>query len=257
MAKFQGFIGSGRGKAGNIVFSKGPNGTTIAKAYQPQVKNPRTDPQLLQRGKMNVVGQFSALCTPALLAPMGMGSKLANRSAFTRSLLHVTTATMAEGGGVNASFAPSDVKFSRGTEELRTTAGEPVVTASSITLTLTPTNFPAELIDNYGERIVVGILDDEDNAKWDRVVYLDHIVTSDSAQQVTIDIAGLPLEDGQTVVVWRLPFTLISGATGAFGMDIHIDDSRITAILATSSTTLVRQWGETTTVAIVPFVPVP
>lgn len=255
MAKFQGFIGTGRGKAGNLVFAKGDNGETIARAYQPQVKNPRTAPQLMQRSKMNVVGQFSALVPSALIAPLGMGGQRRNRSEFSRRLLNAADVTFTDGNYV-AKFKPADVKFSNGTAELMTTASDPVVDALKVTIVLTTSNIPAEMLGKYGERIVVGVIDDESNALYDSIRYIDHIVTSNTNTETVVVNFNHPLEDGQTVVVWRMAYHLNSAGASVASKDIFIgDDDKITALMETSSTTLVARWGETYVVGIVPFVP--
>ncbi len=253
MAKFQGFIGTGRGKAGNLVFAKGDNGETIARAYQPQVKNPRTAPQLRQRSKMNVVGQFSALVPASLIAPLGMGGQRRNRSEFSRHLLKAAEATFIDGNYV-ATFDPADVKFSNGTAELLTTAAAPVVGADKVTITLTTSSIPASMLGNYGERIVVGVLDDESNALYDSIRYIDHIVGSNTGTEAVEVKFSKPLEDGQTVVVWRMAYHLNAAGASVASKDIFIgDDDKITALMATSSTTLVAHWGETYVVGIVPF----
>lgn len=257
MAKFQGFIGTGRGKAGNLVFAKGDNGETIARAYQPQVKNPRTAAQLRQRSKMNVVGQFSALVPAALIAPLGMGGQRRNRSEFSSQLLKAAEVTFTDGNYV-ASFDPAAVKFSKGTAELLTTAADPAVDATKVTITLTTSNVPVELLGNYGERIVVGVLDDEANALYDSIRYIDHIVTSNTNTETVVLNFNHPLEDGQTVVVWRMPYHLNAAGASVASKDIFIgDDNKITALMATSATTLVANWGETYVTGIVPFVPAP
>lgn len=257
MAKFQGFIGTGRGKAGNLVFAKGDNGETIARAYQPQVKNPRTAPQLRQRSKMNVVGQFSALVPASLIAPLGMGGQRRNRSEFSRMLLNAAEVTFSDGNYV-ASFNPEDVKFSKGTAELLTTADTPVVSATKATITLTTSNVPAEMLGNYGERIVVGILDDESNALYDSIRYVDHVVLSNTNTEDVVVNFNHPLEDGQTIVVWRIAYHLNAAGAAVASKDIYIgEDDKITAIMATSATSLVSHWGETYVVGIVPFVPAP
>lgn len=254
MAKFQGFIGTGRGKAGNLVFAKGDNGETIARAYQPQVKNPRTAPQLRQRSKMNVVGQFSALVPASLIAPLGMGGQRRNRSEFSRILLNAAEVTFSDGNYV-AKFDPSAVKFSKGTAELLTTAATPVVSAEKVTITLTTSNVPAEMLGNYGERIVVGILDDESNALYDSIRYVDHIVNSNTNTEAVDVNLNRPLEDGQTVVVWRMAYHLNAAGASVASKDIFIgDDNKITALMETSATTLVAHWGDTYVTGIVPFV---
>lgn len=254
MAKFQGFIGTGRGKAGNLVFAKGDNGETIARAYQPQVKNPRTNPQLRQRSKMNVVGQFSSLVPASLIAPLGMGGQRRNRSEFARRLLKAAEVTYSDGNYV-ASFDPADVKYSQGTAELITTAADPVVDARKVTITLNTSNIPAEMLGNYGERIVVGVLDDESNALYDSIRYVDHIVLGNSGTEDVVINFNHPLEDGQTVVVWRMAYHLNAAGASVASKDIYIgDDDKITALMQTSSTSLVAHWGETYVVGIVPFV---
>lgn len=255
MAKFQGIIGTGRGKAGNLVFAKGDNGETIARAYQPQVKNPRTASQLRQRSKMNVVGQFSALVPASLIAPLGMGGQRRNRSEFSRILLNAADVTFTEGNYV-AKFAPAAVKFSKGTAELLTTAADPVVATNKVTITLTTSNVPDEMLSSYGERIVVGVLDDDSNALYDSIHYIDHIVTSNTNTETVVVNFNRPLEDGQTVVVWRMAYHLNAAGASVASKDIFLgDDNKITALMETSSTSLVSHWGDTYVVGIVPFVP--
>lgn len=252
MAKFIGLVGSGSGKAGNFVFSKGEDGTTIARAYQPKVSNPRTDLQILQRAKMNTVGQFSALCPAALLAPLGKGTKRNNRSAFSRNLLYKATAELVD-GGAKAAIAPKDVIFSKGSQQLLTEASTPVVDENSVSVTLTP-NIPTELLGRYGERIVVAILDASTNEQYDAVLYKDTTIETNTAQTVDLDISGVPLQQGQTVVVWRMAFRLAAAAAGLSGDGIHIGTDGITATIGSSSTRItVDEWGRTVHVATVPF----
>lgn len=253
MAKFIGLVGTGSGKAGNFVFSKGDNGTTVARAYQPKVSNPRTDMQVLQRAKMNVVGQFSALCPAALLSPLGKGTKRMNRSHFASNLLTKATANLVE-GGATASFNPADVQFSKGAQNLLSTASTPVVDEQSVTVTLTP-NIPEDLIGRYGERIVVAILDSATNQQYDAVLYADHLFTTNTVQTVELDIAGVALQQGQTVVVWRMAYRLAPVAAGLHGDGIHIATNAITASIGSSSTNVtIDEWGNTVYVASVPFV---
>ena len=51
MGKFVGFIGGIAGKVGNVVFSKGDDGKTYGRAYQPNVANPNTKAQRDQRAQ--------------------------------------------------------------------------------------------------------------------------------------------------------------------------------------------------------------
>lgn len=253
MANFIGLVGTGSGKVGNFVFSKGEDGKTIARAYQPKVYNPRSDLQVLQRAKMNVVGQFSALCDPALIAPLGQGTKRKNRSRFNKILLDKSIARLVD-GGATASFVPADVQFSKGSQNLLSSAATPVVDEQSVKVTLTP-NIPEDLIGRYGERIVVAILDDSTNQKYDALFYTDHLFATNTQQTVEIDISGVPISLGQTVVVWRMAYRLSPVAAGIHGDGIHIATNAITAAIGSNTTSVtVDEWGNTVHVATVPFV---
>lgn len=252
MAKIVGVSGTMYGKAAGFVYYKGEDGLTNFRAYQPKVANPRTDLQILQRAKMNTVGQFSALCPAALLSPLGKGTKRKNRSAFSRNLLYKATAELVE-GGAKASIAPEDVIFSKGSQQLLTEASTPVVDESSVSVTLTP-NIPTELLGRYGERIVVAILDAATNEQYDAVIFKDTTIETNTAQTVDLDISGVPLQQGQTVVVWRMAFRLAAAAAGLSGDGIHIGTDGITATIGSSSTRItVDEWGRTVHVATVPF----
>lgn len=252
MAKFIGLVGTGSGKAGNFVFSKGDNGDTIVRAYQPKVSNPRTELQVLQRAKMNVVGQFSALCPAALLAPLGKGTKRKNRSYFASKLLVSTTAQF-DGEIATASFDPEDVIFSKGSQAILSTAAAPVVTQDAVKVTVTP-NIPQDMLGRYGERFVVAILDQTGNSLYDNVLFVDHLFSTNQEDTITVDITGIPLEEGQTVVVWRMSYRLAPVAAGLYGDGIHIATNAITATIGSNSTAVtIDEWGNTVHLATVPF----
>lgn len=255
MAKFQGIIGSGSGKAGNLVFSKGNKGETIARAYQPQVKNPRTEAQILQRAKMNLVGQMSGLLDRGALVPLGGGSALENRSIFNRLALLATSANMDEQGGATAKLAPEDVRFSKGAAPLLSTIGEVTISGNTLTIPITPALPSEDYLGMYGERIYVGILSAANNGQWDGFTYSDNIVTSDSTQTWTITLPNL--EDGQTLVLWRVPFYLSPAGTSLFGQDIHYTSAHITARITSNATTLIDYWGVTRLATTIPFTPAP
>lgn len=252
MAKIRGIAGGINGRAGEMVFSKGDNGTTIMKKYQPVVRNPRTDGQLRQRAKMNCVGQFVGLCPNALLSPLAMGSHRMNRADLSSRLLKVADVTKT-GGVFVASFPPSAVKFAHGNQPALTEIDSVVVEGNKVTITATP-NVDDSLLNKYGDRFVLGILSDSGNSLYDGIVYTDHIVTTNAAQTVVMNL-NQPLDEGQTVVLWRVPFVLNDGRTSVNGQNIYIGDAAISAALATNSNSLVQVWGDTLVVEIVPFVP--
>lgn len=250
MARICGFGGGIYGRTGEVVFSKGDNGKTIMKKYQPVVANPRTNGQLMQRAKMNVVGQFVGMCPNSLLAPLAKGSNRMNRAALSSRLLKAASVTK-NGDNFVADFDPSAVKFATGSQNALTSVDSVEVEAGKVTITAT-NNVPEELLGAYGDRFVVGILSSSDNMLYDGIVFLDHIVSASGAQTVVINLTN-PLEEGQTLVVWRVPFVLNSNGAAVAGRDIYIGDGAITAVLARSSNALVQVWGDTIVVEVVPF----
>lgn len=71
--KLQGFL-KGVGKIENIVVSQ-TGGVTIARAYQPNVKNPSTLPQINQRARMKLASQLAAALAPVIaMAKQGLVS---------------------------------------------------------------------------------------------------------------------------------------------------------------------------------------
>lgn len=71
--KLQGFL-KGVGKIENIVVSQ-MGGVSIARAYQPNVKNPSTMPQVNQRARLKLASQLAAAFAPVIaIAKMGLVS---------------------------------------------------------------------------------------------------------------------------------------------------------------------------------------
>ena len=131
MGKFVGFVGSIRGKVGNVVFTKGENGITYGRAYQPQVSNPKTMAQVDQRAKMNLVGRMSQVTPKALLVGLGFSNNRQRRSWFCKNLLNVAVVDRSAPDSVVAQIAPESVIFSRGAEVIGAAMSDIVVTDSS------------------------------------------------------------------------------------------------------------------------------
>lgn len=110
MAKLVGLIGTGRGRVGNVVLSKGLNGQTISRAYQPQVYNPNTPGQIKSRAIMTLAGLLSKITPSSLLVGMEGASKVERRSRFVSNICR--RASLNQEG--NALMAPVDLIFSEG-----------------------------------------------------------------------------------------------------------------------------------------------
>ena len=86
--KLQGFL-KGVGKIENIVVSQ-MGGVSIARAYQPNVKNPSTLPQVNQRARLKLASQLAAAFAPVIaIAKMGL---LSGRNQFISKNMPLITA---------------------------------------------------------------------------------------------------------------------------------------------------------------------
>lgn len=240
MAKFVGFVGTIRGKVGTTVFTKGENGLSYGRSYQPQVYNPKTVGQVDQRAKMNLIGRMSQVTPKALIVGMSGSSNRQRRSAFNRSLLYVATIDRSNPESIIAKVAPEDVVFSEGGEVLHATATAPVVTASQVSINLTLAD--AALAGAYGERVVAAIIDPSDKAGYSQVLYADTVLDNTSATAVNI---ALPqsLADGSLVAVYRIPYVLTSDAARYRAETLVNDGVDIIANLLMSNAGYVRGFG--------------
>lgn len=237
MGKFVGLIGSISGKVGNVVFSKGANGT-IGRAYQPQVANPKTLGQSSQRAKMNLVGRMSKITPGELL--MGLGSsKMDRRVRFNRHLLDVATVETS-GNVMTAKVAPEDVVFSEGGMTFHASVTTPVeVQSGAIILSLTLGE--QEMAGKYGERIIAAVIDPSDKGGYSRIYYADVALDDTQAHQVTIR-TGAPIEYDSQVNVYRVPFLLTDEGASYRTNTLSNNGTDIIAKVLLSSD-MVKQWG--------------
>lgn len=86
--KLQGFL-KGVGKIENIVVSQ-MGGVSIARAYQPNVSNPKTDKQVDQRARLKLASQIAAAMAPVIAIPkIGLVSA---RNEFIKKNMDLVTA---------------------------------------------------------------------------------------------------------------------------------------------------------------------
>lgn len=105
-------LGKFQGKVGAVVFSI-RNGQQIIREYNPNVANPKTVDQSLQRAKTNLVGQISHVIKNDLIVGLNGGSKSGRRSQFLKNLYSAVTATESN-GDFSAELLPADLKLSDG-----------------------------------------------------------------------------------------------------------------------------------------------
>lgn len=241
MAKFVGFIGTIRGKVGTTVFTKGENGMSYGRAYQPQVYNPKTAGQSDQRAKMNLVGRMSQATPKALIVGMAGANNRQRRSWFNRNLLSVATIDRSNPGSVIAKIQPESIIFSQGAETLHASATTPVVSVQQVSVKLTLVD--SVLAGAYGERIVAAIITPDDKAGYSRVFYTDKVL--DSTEQVTVDIMlPAPMDNGTMVAVYRIPFVLTSEGVSYRAERMETDGTDIIAQLVAVNGGMVRGFGD-------------
>lgn len=250
MGKFVGLIGTISGKVGNVVFVKGEKGVSYGRTYQPQVANPKTIGQTDQRVKMNLVGRMSQITPAEVLIGLG-GSKRMRRAEFNKILLGVATVQHSIGAPVIAKIAPTDVIFSKGTQPFEANVSTPgATTANSATIGLTLTN--ADLVNKYGERIVVAVIDPSDKAGYSLIKYADVVFTGTTAQNVEIRY-GAPIADESMVCIYRIPYLLTEEGSAMRAQTLSNDGTDIIAKVLTSES-LVQSWGNSTLAATEVFI---
>lgn len=250
MAKLVGLIGTGRGKLGNMVLYKGTKGETLARAYQPQVFNPNSEGQIMQRAKINLIGQVSKMVGKDLIKPFG-GTSRANRSEFNRILIKATSvdASVETPTGYKASISPADIKFSKGATVLQASASAASILADSLSLSLTLYN--EGNVNRYGERIVAVVYSTANADAVSQVAFADTVLTAATAQSVTVRF-GAPLVAGNVVAYYRIPFAIADASLASNYGEIYGTTSEIAAAITQNASSQL-EWGNTVFVAAANF----
>lgn len=240
MAKVTKMVGNFRGRVGGLVYSKGEGAENYVRAYQPQVFNPKSESQVDQRAKMNLIGRLSQVTPKSILVGMG-GSGRMRRSAFNANLLNMATIDRSAPGTVVAQLNPEDIIFSRGAESLNANVSTAAaVTATQVSLSLTLSN--AELANKYGERIVVAVIDPEDKGGYSFLRTAEVVFTDTTAVAVTIPF-GTAIADESMVAVYRLPFMLSEEGQSMVTEGLANDATNIVAKAIMTAGAL-RGWGD-------------
>lgn len=253
MAKIFGLYGAIRGRAGNSVFSKGMDGRTIVRAWQPTVYNPNTLAQRKQRAKVNLVGQLSGLCDKELLSALSYGTNRKNRAMFLSKGIKATQVTVT-GDEVEAALSFNNVIFSRGAENWANHIGvvdNPTANSHSISVDLdNDIDYYSDLLatGRYGMRFVVAVISGESReAKYKSISYADKMFRGtggldDKTAYVTL---AAPLVAGDTIVVWECPFVLNAEGMSIYteGMSGDNTNAQFEAALLASLGEM-RAWGD-------------
>lgn len=239
MAKVTKMVGNFRGRVGGLVYSKGEGAENYVRAYQPQVYNPKTEGQVDQRAKMNLIGRLSEVTPKSVLVGMG-GSGRMRRSAFNANLLNMATIDRSTPGTIVAQLNPEDIVFSRGPEGLSAAVSTAAaVTANQVSLGLTLND--ATLAGKYGERIVVAVIDPEDKGGYSFLRTSEVVFPDTTAMTVTISF-GTDIVDDSMVAIYRLPFVLSEEGQSMLTEGIANNATDIVAKVIMTAGAL-RGWG--------------
>ena len=106
-----GVLSKGSGRLGGYVLAVA-NGQQIIREYQPNVANPRTSLQRIQRAKMVLAGKLSQITADDYIIGMAP-SKRDRRSEYVRNIIKVAQVTE-NNGEYNANIQYADLIFSKG-----------------------------------------------------------------------------------------------------------------------------------------------
>lgn len=240
MGKLVGIAGTLRGKVGAMVFSKGENGQSYAKSYQPQVHNPRTVGQLRQRAKMNITGRISQVVSDSCILGLG-GSKARNRRAlFCANLLKVASIDESNPGVIASMVDPNDIVFSKGSLPLKCTVSTGLnLTANdaSVGVTLLDTS----LAGRYGEKIIFAVIKPEDKGG---ISFVDEVIVmpTDGTEVTATVTFGSSLEDSSMVAVYRVPFCLSEEGASLVSTELENDGDAIFSNIVMRDS-VEKEWG--------------
>lgn len=253
MAKVVGLVGSASGKIGNIVYAV-TNGVQVARVYQPQISNPKSEGQKFQRAKANLVGQVSKITPWQVLVGLG-NNKRERRSRFLRLLLNKTTAGYAAGSttGINAKLLSEDFVFSEGTITPNFNITNLSATAYTISgKVVTLGGAAPEDIQSSGALVVIVLLDS--NGNYEHVFY-KFVKGTDVGAGFDFEFLHI-YEGGYSVVAYLAPFSTIDGSSlRAVANQLYGDGFDFAATMEYNPSALPLRWGNSVKIATATYTP--
>lgn len=213
MAKSVGLVGTLRGKAGNYVYAKGENGSTIVRAYQPQVTNPNTDAQILQRAKLNLAGRLSKITPKGVIIGMDGATNRQRRSRYNALIAKSAVATVSGGQG-SASITDAQLKFSEGTAlnwGYGATITEGKTTETGINNVIVNRNCYVEAQGHYAEKLIAVVVD-ASGSMYKRITSVD--INFNAATSAVANIPVGELAVGDKVNVYVVPVNMDEAVAG-------------------------------------------
>lgn len=211
MAKTPIGLGQFSGRVGGVVYAV-QAGRQVVRAYQPNVSNPKSTAQSIQRAKGNLVGRISKITPWQILEGLG-DNKFNRRSRFLRLLLRKVTAGQAAGdpSTFNAKLADNDFVFSEGNViPLYTISGTPTLASTVASVSLIPSEaVTASLRASQGVLIVLVIKNQLSG--WYEVQY--RFLTPDNLSETTTQVQfAHRAESRYDACFYMAPFATVDGS---------------------------------------------
>lgn len=231
-----------RGRVGAMVYSKGENGSSYVRQYQPQVANPRTDAQLMQRAKMNLAGQISSLTSRGIVKAMSEANNRRCRGRFVKIMLSAMEVTQS-GGEYVASLAFNRMVFSRGNAQISAQADTPTLRLNMLDVPLTLTD--TSMVGHYGERIVAVSISPRTVADIDFIVASEVLLDVTTTKTCSV-VLPHDLLAGQKVHWFRCPFSLSEEGVRALAerMTGATSDDEVQALISSFVAQSSSVWGD-------------
>lgn len=242
MAKNVGLIGSVSGKIGTVVFAV-LNGIQTSRAYQPNVSNPKSSGQSLQRARGNLAGRISGFVPKTAIMGLGVNARL-RRGEFLRNILKKATANY-DGGSYVAKIQPADVLFSKGAVLLPVTLQSITAASHSVAVVLTGVADTVLAPEVYASRLV-------------RLVAMVYETNTTNLVEVSTKLATMPVQGatattnmpiahagGFDVFVYAIPMSTEDGSAAAVDTSVvGLDDDEIAASLSVNGNAVVFDYGQ-------------
>lgn len=242
MAKNVGLIGSVSGKIGTMVFAV-VNGIQTSRAYQPNVANPKSIGQSLQRARGNLAGRISGFVPRTAIMGLGVNNRL-RRGEFLRNILKKATANL-DGSSYVAKIQPADVLFSKGAVLLPVTLVSITAASHSVAVVLNGLADTVLAPEVYASRLV-------------RLVAMVYEANTTNLVEVSTKLATMPTQGAQAttsmpvahaggydVFVYAIPMSTEDGTAASVDTSVvGLDDDEIAASLSVNGNAVIFDYGK-------------
>lgn len=194
------------GRTGNLVGSKGQNGTVVLKNHQPNVTNRNTQEQVNARVKLALAGSLSKIVPADTIYGMQGSGNRARRQRWIKVIMS-RMAVSVDSGITSAKLEPADMILSEGYYCGGVTVANVTVGSSTVTASIT-------IGDKIDHALIIAFFAESRNGGFHSV---SSTVVSESGE---VSIA-LPDDGCQVVNLYSVPIKLATSLAGhAYGNEV-------------------------------------